>query len=104
MLNVECSHRLLIFNPLAAGESSCQVAAAGTTPCSPLIMSQERLKILLIEHDAGFTNSVREMLNHGSDPAAEIVSAPGLHPAFEELKKNTYHVVILDVSVPDGAG
>jgi len=62
------------------------------------------MKILLIEHDAGFTRSVREMLTETADPATELASAPSLHEAFSELQQNQYDAVIADLSVPDGAG
>src|SRR6185369_8489147 len=68
-------------------------------------MSQERLKILLIEHDPGFTRTVGEMLGQARELTAEISSAPDLHAGFLVLNRNNnFDVVVLDVSVPDGAG
>src|SRR5581483_11659612 len=68
-------------------------------------MSQERLKILLIEHDPGFTRVVGEMLGQARELAADISSAPDLHAGFSFLNRNNnFDVVVLDVSVPDGAG
>ena len=67
-------------------------------------MSQERLKILLIEHDHGFTRSVGEMLGQARELSAEVSSAPDFHAGLSVLKGDNFDVVLLDVSVPDGAG
>jgi sigma-B regulation protein RsbU (phosphoserine phosphatase) len=67
-------------------------------------MSQERLKILLIEHDAGFSRTVGELLGQTRELYAELCTAPDLRSGFSDLSKNNYDVVVLDVSVPDGAG
>jgi sigma-B regulation protein RsbU (phosphoserine phosphatase) len=62
------------------------------------------LKILLIEHDAGFTRSVGEMLGQARDLPAEVSTVPDLRAGLSELTQNNFDVVVLDVSVPDGAG
>ncbi|MEY2428495.1 MAG: hypothetical protein QOJ40_1380, partial [Verrucomicrobiota bacterium] len=67
-------------------------------------MSQERLKVLLIEHDPGFAKTVGEMLGHARDLAADVQSAPNLSAGLSVLTANDFDVVVLDVSVPDGAG
>jgi len=67
-------------------------------------MSQEPLKILLIEHDTGFTRSVGEMLGQARDLPAEVSTVPDLRAGLSELTQNNFDVVVLDVSVPDGAG
>ncbi len=67
-------------------------------------MSQEHLKILLIEHDEGFTRSVGEMLGQAREMAAEISAASDFQAGLSILNRNTFDVVVLDVSVPDGAG
>jgi sigma-B regulation protein RsbU (phosphoserine phosphatase) len=67
-------------------------------------MSPESLKILLIEHDAGFTRAVNEMLGQARDLSAELSSAADLHSGIAALAGSSFDVVILDVSVPDGAG
>jgi sigma-B regulation protein RsbU (phosphoserine phosphatase) len=67
-------------------------------------MSEERLKILLIEHDAGFARSLREMLGQARELSAELSSAADLNAGFSALTRDSFDVVLLDVSVPDGAG
>ena len=68
------------------------------------VMAQERLKVLLIEHDAGFTRSVSEMLGQARDLAAEMRSTSNLNSGLSELTGNNFDVVLIDVCVPDGAG
>ena len=67
-------------------------------------MSQERLKILLIEHDAGFAHTVGEMLEQARDLAADLSAASDLAAGFSALTRDNFDVVMLDVSIPDGAG
>ena len=67
-------------------------------------MSQERLNILLIEHDPGFTRTIGEMLGQARDLSADISSAPGLEEGFSAINRKHFDVVVLDVAVPDGAG
>src|SRR5256712_12247611 len=67
-------------------------------------MPQERLKVLLIEHDPGFTRAVGEMLGQARELSAEMRSAPDLKDALSALAGDNFDVVVLDVCVPDGAG
>ena len=67
-------------------------------------MSQDRLRVLLIEHDPGFARRVGEMLGQARDLSAEVRSAPDLRAGLSELTDRQFDVVLLDVSVPDGAG
>ena len=67
-------------------------------------MSQERLKILLIEHDPGFARMVGEMLGQARELSADMKSAPDLNAGLMALKRDHFDVVVLDAYVPDGAG
>lgn len=67
-------------------------------------MSTERLNILLIEHDEGFAHTIGEMLGQARNLPAGISSAPNLHAGLAALNAGKFDLVILDVSVPDGAG
>src|ERR1043165_2090417 len=67
-------------------------------------MSQNRLKVLLIEHDAGFARTVRDMIGQARDLGADLHSAPDLKLGLSALTEDHFDVVVLDVSVPDGAG
>ncbi|HWH70959.1 MAG TPA: PAS domain-containing protein, partial [Candidatus Sulfotelmatobacter sp.] len=67
-------------------------------------MPQERLNILLIEHDSGFARYVHEMLGQARDLLAEVLSAADLHSGLLRLSASRFDVVVMDLSVPDGAG
>ena len=67
-------------------------------------MRQERLKILLIEHDTGFTRTIGDMLEQTRELGAEMRSAPGLKAGLSVLAGDSFDLVMLDVCVPDGAG
>jgi sigma-B regulation protein RsbU (phosphoserine phosphatase) len=67
-------------------------------------MPQEQLKILLIEHDTGFTRSIGEMLGQARELSVEVANAPGISASLPRLYRGDIDVVLLDVSIPDGAG
>ena len=67
-------------------------------------MSQERLNILLIEHDPGFTRTIGEMIGQARDLTADLSAAAGLQEGFSAINKKHFDVVVLDVALPDGAG
>lgn len=67
-------------------------------------MPQDRLKILLIEHDPGFARYVGEMLGQAREISAEMRPAADLRAGLSELQADTFDVVLLDISVLDGAG
>ena len=67
-------------------------------------MSQERLNILLIEHDPGFTRTIGEMIGQARDLTADLSAAAGLQEGFLAINKKHFDVVVMDVALPDGAG
>ena len=67
-------------------------------------MATESLKILLIEHDEGFARTVGEMLAEARNLPADVSAAADLHAGLAALSLASYDLLILDVSVPDGAG
>jgi sigma-B regulation protein RsbU (phosphoserine phosphatase) len=67
-------------------------------------MSHERLKVLLIEHDPGFARTVGEMLGQARELAADIRAAPDLIAGLDVLAHDNFDVIVMDVSIPDGAG
>ena len=60
--------------------------------------------MLLIEHDPGFARCVSEMLGQARDMAAEVLPATDLKQGLSALAGNHFDLVVLDISVPDGAG
>src|SRR6266478_4888537 len=67
-------------------------------------MPQDKLRVLLIEHDAGFSRYISEMLGLARDLDAEILSADDLSGGLSALAEDQIDVVVMDISVPDGAG
>jgi sigma-B regulation protein RsbU (phosphoserine phosphatase) len=67
-------------------------------------MAHETLRILLIEHDPGFSRFVGEMLGQARDLPVEMVSAPDLQAGLSAVSANHLDLVVMDLFVPDGAG
>ncbi|HWX21901.1 MAG TPA: SpoIIE family protein phosphatase [Candidatus Binatia bacterium] len=62
------------------------------------------MKILLIEHDSGFARYVGEMLGQARDLSADVLSAGNLQGGLTALSGDHFDVVVMDMSLPDGAG
>jgi sigma-B regulation protein RsbU (phosphoserine phosphatase) len=67
-------------------------------------MPQEKLRVLLIEHDPGFSRYVSEMLGQARDLDAEVLPANDLRGGLSALAQDQIDVVVMDMSLPDGAG
>lgn len=67
-------------------------------------MAQDKLKVLLIEHDPGFSRYVGEMLGQARDLAADLLPTEDLDRGLAALAGAQFDVVVMDISVPDGAG
>ena len=69
-----------------------------------MAITQDKLKVLLIEHDSGFARSMGEMLGQARDISADVLPAKDLHQGLSALADDEFDVVVLDMSLPDGAG
>src|ERR1051326_5387802 len=67
-------------------------------------MAQDGLKVLLIEHDSGFARYVGEMLGQARDLSAQVLPAENFRTGLTALAGDHFDLVLLDISVPDGAG
>jgi len=67
-------------------------------------MAEERIKILLIEHDEAFARYVGEMLLQARDLPADLRVAKDLDSGLRALICETSDAVIIDLCAPDGAG
>jgi len=80
----------------------------GLPPAGRLIircaMAQDKVKVLLIEHDSGFARYVGEMLGQARELSADVQPVDDLRKGLFSLAANHFDVVLLDVSLPDGAG
>jgi phosphoserine phosphatase RsbU/P len=94
-----------ILNPDMIESAQVRFAAGWENPASDqIVMSQDRLKVLLIEHDPGFARTVRDMIGQARELDADLRSAPDLKVGLSALTEDHFDVVVLDVSIPDGAG
>src|SRR6266699_3312769 len=67
-------------------------------------MTQDHLKVLLTEHDPGFARHVGDLLGQARDLSAEMRSTADLRGGLSALTGDRFDVVLMDLSVPDGAG
>jgi sigma-B regulation protein RsbU (phosphoserine phosphatase) len=67
-------------------------------------MAQDKLKVLLIEHDGGFARYVGEMLGQARDFTADVLATQDLGKGLSALQGDHFDVVVMDMSLPDGAG
>src|SRR2546428_10277650 len=67
-------------------------------------MTQDHLKVLLIEHDPGFARHVGDLLGQARDLSAEMRSTADLRGGLSALTGDRFDVALMDLSVPDGAG
>jgi sigma-B regulation protein RsbU (phosphoserine phosphatase) len=68
------------------------------------VMSHERLRILLIEHDPGFSRAMGDMLSQARELSADVSFTSNLHAGISVLSRNQFDVIVMDVALPDGAG
>ena len=67
-------------------------------------MAQEKLKVLLVEHDLAFARYLGEMLGQARDLAIQAWSVGTLLAGVLAVREDRYDVVVLDIGLPDGAG
>ncbi len=67
-------------------------------------MEQERLKVLLIEHDASLAGAISSMLEQAPDTVGEVAIVSSLEAGLACLKEANADVVLLEFFLPDGAG
>src|SRR5439155_21472068 len=92
------------FDPCPHEESLRLLYAWFLRNPEPPAMTQDRLKVLLIEHDPGFARHLGDMLGQARDLSAEMRSTADLRGGLSALTGDRFDVVLMDLSVPDGAG
>jgi sigma-B regulation protein RsbU (phosphoserine phosphatase) len=65
---------------------------------------ETKLKVLLVEHDAGFARYVGEMLGQARELTAEMRSASDLESGLAVVVREQFDAVLLDLYLPEGAG
>jgi PAS domain S-box-containing protein len=67
-------------------------------------MGDNRLQVLLIEDNPGDVRLIKEMLAESGTDDIGIESAESLSAGLELLTRNNFHVVLLDLGLPDSQG
>lgn len=67
-------------------------------------MQREPLRILLIEHDDAFARTVVAMLGQYRESIGNVVTTSTLNEGLARLADSQFDIVILEFSLPDGAG
>jgi phosphoserine phosphatase RsbU/P len=67
-------------------------------------MQREPLRVLLIEHDAAFANTLVTMLGQYRESIGSVVTATSLNEGLARLLEVRFDIVLLEFSLPDGAG
>ncbi|MFO1487625.1 MAG: SpoIIE family protein phosphatase [Verrucomicrobiota bacterium] len=67
-------------------------------------MAEERLKLLLVAHDPALVRSLTDMLAGVPELAQPVTAVNRLEDALAVIKGSRPELVLLDVSIPDGAG
>ena len=67
-------------------------------------MQREPLRVLLIEHEAAFANTVSAMLGLHRETIGDVTCTSSLDEGLAKLGKERFDIVILEFFLPDGAG
>src|SRR5581483_7105981 len=67
-------------------------------------METDLFKILLIEDDAGFASQVKSMLDEAKGAVFELVATEHLDAGLVRLAERGFDLVLIDLSLADGAG
>ncbi len=62
------------------------------------------MRILLIEDNPGDAGLVEEALEEAGDPFLELHIEPRLSPALTRLSREKFHMILLDLNLPDSHG
>lgn len=69
-----------------------------------LISRRQALRLLLIEHDEVFAQTVSGMLDQARDTVGSVVVASSLANAVQLINQEEFGVILLEFFMPDGAG
>ena len=67
-------------------------------------MDKTQIKVLLIEDNAVDIVFLREALGQDALNAFDLTAVEQVHAALEILQKNTFDIILLDLSLPDSQG
>ncbi|MCX7047796.1 MAG: response regulator, partial [Candidatus Sumerlaeota bacterium] len=67
-------------------------------------MNTDTIRVLVVEDNPGDARLIREHLAEMSANKYDCVCAGRLSEAFDLMKRSIYHVMLLDLSLPDSQG
>ncbi len=67
-------------------------------------MEQQRLTVLVIEHDAALAGAISSMLEQSPDTVGQVVIVPTLEAGLARLEAGDVDAILLEFFLPDGAG
>ena len=67
-------------------------------------MEPGHFKILLIEDEVAFARTMRDILDHTKGTAFEVLAADDIDAGLARLAEGGFDLVLLDLTLPDGAG
>lgn len=70
----------------------------------PIEAQQSALRVLLVEDNPGDARLIQELLLEARGGEFQTAVAPSVAEAIKELKKVDYHLILLDLSLPDSRG
>jgi len=68
------------------------------------IVEDQKIKILFIEDNRGDVRLIEEMIRQLRDNKLKIIHSETLREGIEIYKKKKYHLILLDLSLPDTFG
>jgi sigma-B regulation protein RsbU (phosphoserine phosphatase) len=67
-------------------------------------MEPGHFKILLVEDEVPFARTMRDMMDHTKGTAFEVIAADDIDAGLSRLAEGGFDVLLLDLTLPDGAG
>lgn len=67
-------------------------------------MSNELLRILLVEDNPGDARLVAEALKESGEQQYELIHVERFQDAVDKLKAGDFHLILLDLTLPDSQG
>ena len=63
-----------------------------------------QIKVLMVEDNEIYANFIKEALSEGNRANFEVDVCPSLEEAITQGTQNEYHVILLDLGLPDSQG
>jgi len=67
-------------------------------------MTKEKISVLLIEDDLGYSRMIREMIVESKKPGFDLHHSDTLIKGLDALAKENFDIILLDLTLPDSEG